>query len=187
MTALVVRQDWRNQHPLTPQVVYWSERVGGWWGGMPTRCGACRGALFATPPDAYAPGQIACGMCGRETADVLYQRPPVITPEQFKALPTPPRGRPKRRGPNVCAGCCQVRVDKGTLRCAPCSRKHRDAAALTTRLLMALSDGRPKHRRVLCELLNVELPSLRQAIKKGRMRGYLIVLKNGAYQMVGEK
>ena len=83
-----------------PTTVYWSERVRGWWPGLDRHCHSCIGGrLDATPEGAptSGPGEVACMNCGRIVAEVLDRRPPVITAEQWRALPA----EQGKRGPKA--------------------------------------------------------------------------------------
>lgn len=77
MNTIYVRAN-QNHAPMpTTRVVYWSERVGGWWYGLSRICAEpnCCGYMDATPQDIVGPGAVSCLSCGRETADVMDKRP----------------------------------------------------------------------------------------------------------------
>ena len=72
MMRLEARNPNRQEPTLRPRVLYWSERINGWWPGVERHCG-CGGWLDATPENTptTGPGAISCLSCGREVADVL--------------------------------------------------------------------------------------------------------------------
>lgn len=184
MTGLNVRNDRRNQRPVDRPVVYWSERRGTWWTGVGRRCPACNGALYAVPPVAetrhgVTPGRIACLLCGREAADVLDVRPPVLTAADLAPAPRgrPPKDEdaaPPKRTRKLCPDCGVVRLSQRAVRCLDCSRRRREERAMTTRAVLALSDGRPWSAVALCELLGATPGTLRHVIRKARLRGCVI-------------
>lgn len=92
MTTIGMIQRPKDQHPVYPPVVYWSERIKGWWPDLPKRCPEidCGGNLLAECPDT-APGSVSCLLCTRLVAEVLERRPKPESPIDW--APNKP-GRP---------------------------------------------------------------------------------------------
>jgi hypothetical protein len=187
MTAVGVRQPPGYQRPQKRTVLYWSERAGAWWPGVGRRCPACSGVLYAVPPTVetrhgLTPGRVACLLCEREWADVLDVRRPVLTaadlaPEHRGRPPTSAAPKPRKpRLPRRCPDCRARPISQKAERCLDCSRRHREERAMCTRLMLALSDGRPWTVCALCDLLGTTPGALRHVIRKARLRGCAIRL-----------
>jgi hypothetical protein len=87
------------QQPPASRVVYWCERINGWWPGLGRSCPHCGGRLDADPPDAVTvgPGRVYCLDCSREWATVRDRPPRELTEAERASFANAPRGRPPGR------------------------------------------------------------------------------------------
>jgi hypothetical protein len=160
-----------------PRTVYWSERINGWWAGVPRRCPSCIGGhLAATPPNtpSSGPGSVSCINCSRELAEVLDgpTRPRVLPPEEpVKRGPKPKavtQEKPRRYQP--CADCRCPTGRKDAERCRPCSSKRQSENALSSRLIVLLGHGMPVPAQDIGRAFDLTPSGVRNLVRRARKR-----------------